>query len=355
MSQKILVLVVAILAVIAAVVLLLQTQPSPQTPTPTTPPTTPVQTPTPSPAPSPTPPAYKFIIYTGGTGGTYYPVGTKLRELVNKYASPMSADVRTSGASVANANALAAGDGNLAFIQNDIAYYAYHGLYMFEGRKIGLAGVLSLYPETIQIVVLANSPIKSVYDLAGRKVAVGATGSGTAVNAEQILKAAGVWDRVEKVYAAFTEAAQMLKLRQVDAAFVVAGYPTSAVVELATTTPVRLVEIPDEVYQKLRQEGYLFFVRQTVPKGTYNGLDSDVKTLAVMAILVVRSDVPEDAVYHFLKTIDTNLAEFRNAHARVSNFAIENALEGMSIPLHPGAVRFYREKGITIPSELLPR
>ncbi|MFN3804480.1 MAG: TAXI family TRAP transporter solute-binding subunit, partial [Pyrobaculum sp.] len=350
-------ILVAAIVIVLAVVLLLQFQTPPQTPTPTPtpPPTPPPQTPAPTPAPPPAPPAYKFIIYTGGTGGTYYPVGTRLGELVNKYASPMSADVRTSGASVANANALAAGDGNIAFIQNDIAYYAYHGLYMFEGRKIGLAGVVSLYPETIQIVVLADSPIKSVYDLAGRKVAVGATGSGTAVNAEQILKAAGVWDRVEKVYAAFTEAAQMLKLRQVDAAFIVAGYPTSAVVELATTTPVRLVEVPDDVYQKLRQEGYLFFVRQTVPKGTYNGLDSDVKTLAVMAIIVVRSDVPEDAVYHLLKTLDTNLAEFRNAHARVSNFAIEKALEGMSIPLHPGAVRFYREKGISIPSELLPR
>ncbi|MEM1806735.1 MAG: TAXI family TRAP transporter solute-binding subunit [Pyrobaculum sp.] len=315
------------------------------------------QTTSPAPqAPSQTqtaPPSYRFIIYTGGTGGVYFPVGTKLAEIINKYGSPMSADARTSGASVANANALAAGDANMAFIQNDIAFYALNGLYMFEGRKVDLRGVISLYPEVIQIVTLADSPIRSIYDLRGKKVVVGATGSGTAVNAEQILKAAGIWDQVEKVYVAFAEAAQMLRLRQVDAAFVVAGIPTAAVTELATTTPVRVVEIPDEIYRKLLQEGYIYYTRYRVPRDTYNGLDKDVDTLAVMAIIVVRSDVPADAVYSMLKIIDSNIEEFRTAHARVSQFSLEKALEGMSVPLHPGAVRFFQEKGVKIPSELL--
>jgi TRAP transporter solute receptor, TAXI family len=338
-------IIVTIIA-IAIVALLLGSAPSTAT-------TSPQQTPT----ATPTRPAgpYRLIIFTGGTGGTYFPVGSKLAEMLNKYAGDIiTAEARTSGASVANANALAQGDANMAFIQNDVAYYAYNGLYMFENRKIDMRGVITLYPETIQIVVLADSPIKSIYDLKGKKVAVGATGSGTAVNAEQILKAAGIWDDVEKVYASFSDAANLLKLRQIDAAFVTAGHPTSAIVELSTTTPVRLVAIPDEVYNKLLEQGYRFYVRITVPKETYNGMDSDVQTVAVMAMISVRPDVPEDVVYTMLKTIFDHLDEFRATHAKVSGLSLEKALDGMPIPLHPGAVKFYQEKGIEVPKELLP-
>lgn len=343
--------VVVLLVVIIALALLF-VQPPAQSPTPTTSPTA-TQTPTTTPT---TPkPKYRVIIFTGGTGGVYFPVGSKLAEMLNKYAGDvLAAEARTSGASVANINALAQGDANVAFVQNDIAYYAYNGLYMFDKNKVDLRGVISLYPETVQVVVLADSPIRSIYDLAGKKVAVGATGSGTAINAEQILKAAGVWDKVEKVYASFADAANLLKLRQIDAAFITAGYPTSAIVELSTTTPVRLVSVPDEVYNKLLGEGYKFYVRIVVPKGTYNGMDSDVETVAVMAMIVARPDVPDDVIYTVLKTIFDNLGEFRGAHSRVADLSLEKALEGMSIPLHPGAVKFYQEKGLKIPADLLP-
>ena len=353
MKTGLIVGIVVLLVVLAALALLL-TQPLTHTLTPTTSPTS---TPTTTPQPTPTAPRtkYRVIIFTGGTGGVYFPVGLKLAEMLSKYAGDvLAAEARTSGASVANVNALAQGDANVAFVQNDIAYYAYNGLYMFDKNKVDLRGVISLYPETVQVVILADSPIRSIYDLAGKKVAVGATGSGTAINAEQILKAAGVWDKVEKVYASFADAANLLKLRQIDAAFVTAGYPTAAIVELSTTTPVRLVSVPDEVYNKLLGEGYKFYVRIVVPKGTYNGMDSDVKTVAVMAMIVARPDVPDDVIYTVLKTIFDNLGEFRGAHSRVADLSLEKALEGMSIPLHPGAVKFYQEKGLKIPADLLP-
>ena len=341
-TSTIVAIVVALVVVVAVLALLLQPPPT-QQPTQTT---SPQQT-SPPPTQTTPPQKYKVIIFTGGTGGTYFPIGSKLAEMLNKYAGDyISAEARTSGASVANINALDQGDANFAFVQNDIAYYAFNGLYMFEGRKVNIRGVLTLYPETVQIVVLADSPIKTIYDLAGKKVAVGATGSGTAINAEQILKAAGIWDKVEKVYASFTEAANLLKLRQIDAAFLTAGYPTSAVVELSTTTPVRLVAIPDEVYNKLLEQGYKFYVRDVVPKGTYQGMDADVQTVAVMSMIAVRADVPDDVVYRFLKTIVDHIDEFRGVHARVSTFSIEKALEGMSIPLHPGAEKFFRERGL---------
>ncbi|MEM2007248.1 MAG: TAXI family TRAP transporter solute-binding subunit [Sulfolobales archaeon] len=299
---------------------------------------------------------YTLNIWTGGTGGVYYPLGVKLSEMLNKYAgNVISSSVSTSGASVANMRALGAGDAQLVFVQNDIAYYAYKGIYMFEGGKVELArGVAVLYPEVIQIVVRADSGIKSIYDLAGKRVAIGAVGSGTAVEAELILKAAGLWDKIAVQNLDFAAAADSLKLGLVDAAFVVAGIPTSAVLSLAATVPVNLVEVPDEVLNKLVEQGYRFFTKYTVPSGTYTGMTSDTRTLAVMAMLAVRADVPSDVVYYVLKVMFEHIDELREAHARAKDIDLKKALEGMPIPLHPGAIKFYEEKGVSIPSELRP-
>ncbi len=292
---------------------------------------------------------YSITIYTGGTGGVYYPLGVKLADMLNKYAGDrIRASASSSGASVANARALGAGDANVVFIQNDIAYYALHGLYMFEGSRVEkIRALAALYPEVVQIVVRADSGIKSVSDLVGKRVAIGAAGSGTAVEAEIILRAAGVWDKITVQNLDFAQAAEALKLGQVDAAFVVAGIPTSAVMQLAATVPVNLVEIPDELSTKLREQGYLFFVPYTVPKDTYSGVDKDVRTLAVMAMLAVSSDVPEDVAYAILKVMFDHIDELREAHARARDIRLETALNGVPIKLHPGALRFYQEKGIS--------
>jgi hypothetical protein len=299
---------------------------------------------------------YKLVIFTGGTGGVYYPIGVKLSELLNKYAGDrITASVSTSGASVANVRALAAGDANLIFVQNDIAYYAHKGIYMFNGSPvITIRGLVILYPEIIQIVVRADSGIKTLYDLAGKRVAVGASGSGTVVEAEIILKAAGLWNKITPQYLDFRQAAEALRLGQIDAAFVVAGIPTAAIMELSATVPINLVEVPDEVYQALQQQGYRFFTRFVVPKGTYTGLDRDVKTLAVMAMLATRADVPDDVVYTILKTMYDHIDELQQAHARAKDIKLETALEGMPIPLHPGAIKFFEERGIRVPPELRP-
>lgn len=314
-------------------------------------------TPTPSPGPGTTTPTpYEIKIFTGGTGGVYYPLGTKLADMLNRYSGGrITASASTSGASVANARALATGDANLVFIQNDIAFYAYNGLYMFEGNPVKvIRGVAVLYPEIVQIVVRADSGIRSLSDLEGKIVAVGAPGSGTAVEAEIILRAAGLWDKITPQYLDFRQASEALKLGQVHAAFIVAGIPTAAVQELAATTPVNLVSIPSDLVEKLKAQGYRFFVPVTVPKDTYNGMTSDVQTLAVLAMLAVRADVPDDVVYMILDIMFKHLDELRAAHARAQAISLEKALEGMPIPLHPGAVKYYRDKGITVPPELLP-
>jgi len=238
-----------------------------------------------------------ITIYTGGTSGVYFPLGSKYAELLTKYGTVVSAQAVTSGASVSNAKAIANGNAQAAIMQNDVTYYAYNGLYMFNTPIKKLKGVAALYPETVQFVVRADSDIKTLEDLKGKKVAIGAPGSGTAVAAEQILKAAGVWDSIEKVNQKFSEAAQSLKLGQVDAAVIVSGIPTPAVNQIAVQTPVRVLPIPDDILNKLKDEGYIFYVRQMVPKGTYNGVDADTPTVAVKAMLVVSADLPDDVVY----------------------------------------------------------
>jgi len=294
-----------------------------------------------------------ITIYTGGTSGVYFPLGSKYAEILNK--NGINAKAVTSGASVTNAKAIGEGKAQAAILQNDVAYYAYHGLYMFKDQPVkNIRGVAALYPETVQFVVKADSNIKSLEDLKGKKVAIGAPGSGTAVAAEQILKAAGVWDSIEKVNQKFSEAAQSLKLGQIDAAVIVSGAPTPAVDQIAQQTPVRVLPIPDDILNKLHQEGYIFYVRQILPKDTYNGMQEDTPTLAVKAMLAVSADLSEDTVYKMTKILFDNLDELHKVHAKTKYISLDTALDGMSIPLHPGAYKYYQEKGIQVPDNLKP-
>ncbi|NJE25408.1 TAXI family TRAP transporter solute-binding subunit [Thermococcus sp. MV5] len=298
-----------------------------------------------------TSPTQEITIYTGGTGGVYFPLGSKYAEILNKNGVPAKAV--TSGASVANAKAIGDGTAQAAILQNDVAYYAYNDLYMFEGQAIkNIKGVAALYPETVQFIVRADSDIKTLQDLAGKKVAIGAPGSGTAVAAEQVLRAAGVWDSVEKVNQKFSEASQSLKLGQVDAAVIVSGIPTPSVNQIAVQTPVRVLPIPDEILSKLKEQGYIFYVRQIVPAGTYNGVEEDTPTLAVKAMLAVSADLPEDTVYQMTKILFENVDQLRAVHQKAQLISLETALDGMSIPLHPGAIKYYEEKGLSVPEEL---
>ncbi len=295
----------------------------------------------------------KITIYTGGTSGVYFPLGSKYAELLNKYTNDIQAVAVTSGASVSNAKAIADGDAQAVIMQNDIAYYAYNGKEMFQGHPVkNLRGVAALYPETVQFVVRADSNIKSLSDLANKKVAIGATGSGTAVAASQILKAAGVWDSINKVYAKFSEAAQQLKLGQIDCAVIVSGAPTPAVNQIAVTTPVRVLPISDSVMNTLHSDGYIFYVRQNLPADTYNGMKEETPTLAVKAMLAVTASLPDNIVYEMTKVLFEHLDELKTVHQKAKDISLQTAMDGMSIPVHPGAKKYYDEKGIQVPSNL---
>ena len=306
--------------------------------------------------------SYTLTIYTGGTSGVYYPLGSAYANILNQYSAKeagikINAKAVTSGASVSNAKAIGDGDAQAAIMQNDVAYYAYHGVVLdaFKGKPVKkLRGIAALYPETIQFVVRADSNIKTLQDLKGKKVAVGAAGSGTAVAAQQILEAAGVWDSVQKVYVKFSEAAQQLKLGQIDAAVIVSGAPTPAIEQIAVQTPVRVLPIGSDIYQKLKEKGYVFYVTQKLPKSTYKGMTADTPTLAVKSLLVVSADVPDNVVYAMTMLLFKHVETLRQVHAKAKYISFETALNGMSIPLHPGAIKYYEEKGKSIPDNLKP-
>ena len=304
--------------------------------------------------------AYKITILTGSTGGTYYPVGTAYAQLLNEYSDGLiQATAVTGKASVSNIEEICRGTAEAGLAQNDIAYYAYHGsdkIQKFAGNPQDcIRAVAVLYPETIQIVTLADSGIQSLQDLAGKKVAVGQEGSGTYWNARQILEAAGLWDQIQPVYRSFKEVVEDLKLGAVDAAFYTAGIPTSAVENLAAEKPIYIIPVPDEVYQTLKQN-YPFYTQVTIPAGTYTGLDNDVQTVAVMSMLLVHKDVPKDVVYTMTKILFEHADELKNKVQKqsVQYISLDHALEGLSIPLHEGAYQYYEEQGLQVPAEFQP-
>lgn len=291
-------------------------------------------------------PAKKFInIATGGTAGVYYPLGGAIAEILNKNIPGMNATAQTTGASVANINMLKDGKVELALVQNDTTYYAFNGTEMFKDKQVpGVRGVSTLYNETIQIIVMENSPIKTIDDLKGKKIAVGSIGSGTEANARQILEVYGItYNDLKPQYLSFGEAANGLKDGNVDAAFVTAGYPTAAIQDIAFQNKVRLISFEADKADALIKK-YPFYAKQTVKANTYPGQTADTPTVAVKAMLVVPEKLDADTVYQITKAIYTNTDRLKAAHKLGEGIAKETAAEGMPIPLHPGAEKFFKEK-----------
>jgi len=327
--------VVVIIIIIAALAIYMATTAPPQTTT------TPTKT---TPAA-----AYSLVIYTGSPGGIYNPLGFKIAEVVDKYSEELKVTARESGASVANCKAINIGDAQIALAQSDVAYFAYNGKLIeeFKGKPVKvLRALAALYPEPIQIVARADANIKTIWDLEGKKVAVGNPGSGLYATAYTILSTLGLWDKIVKIEIGYKEAVQQMKQGLVDAFFNVAGVPTPIVVELAAHVPINLVEVPDDAIQKLKDAGLgNLYLPLIIPKGSYDFMKKDIQTVTVMALLVCRADIPDDVVYEFLKTMFDHLDEIKAVHKRAEDIKLETAPK-VPIPLHPGAEKFYKDKGV---------
>lgn len=288
-------------------------------------------------------------IATGGTAGAYYPIGGAMANVISNSLDNVSATAESTGASVENAGYIQDGESELALLQNDTAYYAATAtvLEAFDSPYDNLMGMAVLYPETIQIVALASSGINTVEDLVGKDVAIGAPGSGTEANANQILEAYGLtYDDLGKAdYLSFAESSEQLQNGHIDAAFVTAAVPNAAIQEVAQTTDIVIVTVEGDYVQELRKD-YPFYVEETIPAGTYKGQDEDVSTTAVMAMLAVRGDLDEELVYNITKSIFEGLDTIGDSHAMAKNITLEDALDGMPLDVHPGAQKYFDEVGV---------
>ncbi|WDV44893.1 TAXI family TRAP transporter solute-binding subunit [Clostridiaceae bacterium M8S5] len=286
-------------------------------------------------------------IGTGGTAGTYFPLGGAFADIWNNNIEGINATAQSTGASVANINLLKDGKVEVVIVQNDIAWYSKNGKVMFEGQKFDdIRGMATMYNEPLQIVT-TDPDIKTIADLKGKSIAVGAIGSGVEANARQIIKAAGLdFEKdINAKFLSFSEASAGLKDNQVDVAFLTAGIPTAAIQDLATQHDVHVVPVDTEISDALMAK-YDFFTKFTIPAGTYKGQTEDVQTLTVKAMLAVSNKLDENVVYNLTKTIYENPERVKAAHNVGKYITKETAAEGMSIDLHPGAEKYFKEIGV---------
>lgn len=284
---------------------------------------------------------------TGGTSGTYYAFSGVVANTLNGKLEGVSINVESSGASGANIDMIDTGNDQLAIVQNDVMYYAYSATDMYADKDPiqSYSAVMSCYPEYVQIV--ANKNITSIEDLKGKKVSVGDAGSGVEFNARQILAAYGIDidSDITKQNQSFADSADSLKNGTIDAAFVVAGYPTTAVSELASTYEFNLLAIDEEHANALMDE-YGFYTYGEIPGGTYNCVAEDIPAVAVMATIIARNDVSEDVIYNLVKAIFDNQEEITAGHAKGAELSLETAVQGIDIPFHPGAEKYFTEAGV---------
>ena len=293
----------------------------------------------------------RMIMGTGGTAGTYYGYGGVLGQYIQNKAGIKVTVVSTDG-SKANIQGIDAGNYQLGTVQSDVMSYAWEGTRSFEKEgKIGSFRVVAgLYAEAVQLVTMDPS-IKSVADLRGKKVSIGAPASGVYFNAMDVLAAAGLSESdIQPQYLSFADSADSLKDGQIDAAFVVAGAPTPAIVELCTSNSAYLVPIDGAVAEKMMQD-CPFYTVYTIPANTYKGQTQEVKTVTVKATLIVSASASEDDVYKLTAAIFDNITAISKENNKGAELSLENATSGMTVPFHKGAAKYFAEKGITVESK----
>jgi len=287
----------------------------------------------------------KLILATGGTAGTYYPFGGAMAKIWNNKIPEVNVTAQATGASVENIRLVDKKEAELALVQSDTIDFAYNGKEAFKEKLTQMSAIAVLYPEVIQIVARGDGNIRTFADLKGLKVGVGAPGSGTEANFRQLLDVYGMTkDDVKGQYLSFSESAEQFKDRHIDAFFVVAGVPNAAIMDVAVMQSIRIVSIPDDKVAQLTKK-YPFLSPATIPANTYKNQSADVKTIAVNAVLIASASLKEDLVYKMTKALFDNQTELAAAHAKGKELSLKVAVSGVSIPFHPGAVKYFKEKG----------
>ena len=288
----------------------------------------------------------RFMMGTGGTSGTYYAFGGVLAQYMEKYTDYDVTAVSTA-ASKANIQSIGDNDYQIGFTQSDVMSYAWEGSRSFETdgpcRDFRVLG--ALYAETVQLITMKED-IKTVADLKGKSVSIGAPGSGVYFNAIDVLGGAGLSvDDIKPQYQSFDDSKEALKDGQIDAAFIVAGAPTSAITELATTNGVFLIPINGELRDNI-MEMNPFYAPMEIPAGTYPGQDEAIDTITIKATLIVDVDLDDDVVYELTAAIFDHIDEIKQENAKGEELSKENATSGLTVPFHIGSARYFEEHGV---------
>jgi TRAP transporter TAXI family solute receptor len=291
--------------------------------------------------------AQSFInILTGGTSGVYYPLGVAIGKIYGDKIPNVKTQVQATKASVENLILLQQGRGELAFTLGDSLKAAWEGDEEagFRSKLDKLRTIGAIYPNYIQIVATADSGIKTLADLKGKSLSVGAPKSGTELNSRAILTAAGMTykDMGKVEYLPFAESVDLMKNRQLNATLQSAGLGVASLKDLSTSTAITVVAVPKAVVEKIGPP----FVAVTIPANTYAGQDKDVPTAAVVNYLVTSSAVSDELAYQMTRLVFDSLPELVNAHAAGKEIRLANAASGSPVPMHPGAIRYYKEKGV---------
>ncbi|TFH85979.1 TAXI family TRAP transporter solute-binding subunit [Billgrantia azerbaijanica] len=299
--------------------------------------------------------AQQLSIATGGTGGTYYPLGGGLAEMIGKHIEGYDAVAEVTGASVENMGLVWRGDSDMALALADTVHQAYNGSGDFEGRQLeNIRALASVYPNAVQIVTLADSGIESLEDLRGKIVSVGAPGSGTELNARAVLESNGItYDDIDPRRLNFNETADAIRDGDIDAGFWSVGPPTSSIMNLATTRDIRLIGLTDEEVANARKESPVF-ARYTLRAGLYEGMDEGVQTIGIPNVLAVSSEMDEELAYQVTQMLFERTDELIAIHPAANDTTVEFSIESTPIPFHPGALRYYEEVGAEIADHQRP-
>lgn len=297
-------------------------------------------------------------IATGGTGGVYYPTGGAYAEVINNYVEGYNAVAEVTGASVENVGLISRGDSDIALALADTVFQAYTGTGRFGPdadlpQLSNLRALGSAYPNAIHLVTIEGSGITSLSDLEGKRVSMGAPGSGTEVSAAAILEANGItYDDIDEQLLNFNETADALRDGQIDAGFWSVGPPTSSILSLAETRDINIIALSEEEITNALTANEVF-AAYTLPGGTYTGQDEDVLTIGTPNVIVVSEEMDADLAYAIISAIYTNIADVIATHPSANNTTPEFSLSATPIPLHEGALRYYQELGMDIPADLM--
>lgn len=296
----------------------------------------------------------QLSVATGGTGGVYFPMGGGVAEVINNHVEGYAGTAEVTGASVENMGLIARGDADMGLGLADTVQAAYAGTGRFEGQQLPmLRAMASMYANMIQIVTLEGSGIEGLQDLKGKRVSVGAPGSGTEVNAAIVLESNGItYDDIDEQRLNFNETADALANGDIDAGFWSVGAPTSSILNLSTTQSIKVIELTEAEFAATL-EAQPLFAQTTLAEGTYEGVPATA-VLGAANVMTVSEEMDEELVYNITKAIFENIADLQAVHPAANQTTIDFTMSATPIPLHPGAIRYYEEAGATVPDNLRP-